>query len=401
MRKHLWILLTLAAVSVIALGSCAQQAAVEEEEEPAEAEAEAEEEAEPAAAEEEQVAEEEEAEPAAAAEEMEVCFVHNSFVDDQGWSFAHDRGRQYLEANLDGVTTSYVDEVFDTGGVDAAKVFQDLATQGCDLIFGTSFGYNDPIMQVAENNPDVIFQNYDQYLLTDNVGSFRLATHQGFYINGLVAGMMTEANVIGVVATFPIPQIVRETNAFALGVQAANPDAITKVVWLNSWYDPAREKEAAEGLISAGADVVQGMASSPSVIQAAEENGVYSLGFENDQSEFGPEYYLTSLVFEWGPAYVDMTQSVMDGTWEPDELWYGLEEGTMVPGTFGPAVTDDVIQAVEDATAAMIAGDLEVFAGPITDQEGNVRIPEGETMSIEDMLAIDWFIEGIEGSVSG
>jgi basic membrane protein A and related proteins len=339
-------------------------------------------------------------EPASAEKELSVCFVNNTTVNDQGWSYAHDQGRQYLEANLEGVKTSYVDEVYDTGGVDAAKVFQDLATQGCDLIYGTSFGYNDAIFEVGAKNPKVIFMNYDQYKTSENVGSFRLAADEGLYLNGILAGMTTKANFIGVVGTFPLPQLLREVNGFARGVFSVNPDATIRVVWLNSWYDPPRAKEAAEGLISAGADVVQQFTTSAAAVQAAEEAGVYGLGYQVDQSEFAPNYLLTSMVYNWGPVYVDITKSVQEGNWVSSELWYGLKEGAVGPGPYGPAVTEEMKQAVETAKAAIISGELAVFEGPIRDQDGNLRVPEGEHLSMEDLLQMDWLLEGVEGSVS-
>ena len=386
MKSRKWIYILLAAVLMLTLAACGSQA-------PEEAEPPSAEEAEPAAP-------EEEAEPAAADEALSVCFVNNTTVNDQGWSYAHDQGRQYLEANLDGVTTSYVDEIYDTGGVDSAKVFQDLATQGCDLIFGTSFGYNDAIFDVAGANPEVIFLNYDQYKTAENIGSYRLAADEGLYLNGILAGMATEADVIGVVGTFPIPQLVREVNGFAQGVFSVNPEATVKVVWLNSWYDPPRAKEAAEGLIVAGADVVQQFTTSAAAVQAAEEAGVFGLGYQVDQTEFAPNYLLTSMLYNWGPVYVDIAKSVLDGEWASAELWYGLVDEAIGPGPYGPSVTDAMKAAVEAARAGIISGDLEIFKGPIRDQDGTLRVPEGETLTLEELLAIDWLIEGVEGTVS-
>jgi basic membrane protein A len=338
--------------------------------------------------------------PEPVAEEMSVCFVNNTSINDQGWSYAHDLGRQYLEANLEGVTTSYVDEVYDTGGTDAAKVFQDLATQGCDLVFGTSFGYNDAIFEVAGKNPDTIFMNYDQYKIAENLGSLRLDAEEGLYLNGILAGMATEDNIIGVVGTFPIPQLLREINGFARGVYSVNPEAVIKVVWLNSWYDPPREKEAAEGLIVAGADVVQQFATSSATVQAAEKAGVYGLGYQVDSTSFAPNYLLTSMLYHWGPAYVEIAKSVMDGTWTSSELWYGLADGALGPGPYGPAVTDAMKAAVEAAQAAIISGELEVFEGPIYDQDGTLRVAEGETLTVEELLQMDWLMKGVEGTVS-
>jgi basic membrane protein A len=388
MKKQLWTLLVIFVAVTFLVGACAPSE-VTAPEDVGETEAEA-----PA----DDAEEAEEAE--APAEDLSICFVNNTTINDQGWSFAHNNGRLYLEENLEGITTSYVDEVYDTGGVDAAKVYQDLATQGCQAIFGTSFGYNDAIIEVAEKNPDVIFHNYDQYKMADNVGSYRLLADEGLYLTGILAGMATEVDVVGVVGTFPIPQLVREVNGFALGVRAANPDATVKVVWLNSWYDPPRAKEAAEGLISAGADVIQQFTTSAAAVQAAEEAGVYALGYQVDQMEFAPNYLLTSMLYHWGPVYMDLTEKILSGSWESEEFWYGLADGAVGVGPYGPEVTDEMKAAVDEASAAIVSGDLHVFAGPIYDQEGTLKVPEGESLTYADLLVMDWMVQGIEGSLT-
>lgn len=333
-------------------------------------------------------------------EDLKVCFVNNTTINDQGWSYSHNQGRLYLEENMEGITTSYVDEVYDTGGVDAAKVFQDLVTQGCEVIFGTSFGYNDAVAEVAEKNPEVKFLNYDQFKLAENIASYRLKADEGLYLTGILAGMATEEDLIGVVGTFPIPQLVREINGFAMGVKSVNPDATIKVVWLNSWYDPARSKEAAEGLINAGADVIQQFTTSAAAVQAAEEAEILALGYQVDQSEFAPEYLLTSMLYHWGPVYEDLTMMIKEGNWESGQYWYGLAEEAVGIGPYGPQVTDEMKANVEEAKAQIVSGELEVFEGPIKDQSGEVRVPEGETLTLDELLEIDWFVEGIEGTVS-
>lgn len=388
MKRSIWKYLALLLVVVFVISACGRAVT----EEPAEAES-------PVAEE----AAEEEAEEASGeteSEDLKVCFVNNTTINDQGWSFSHNQGRLYLEENVEGVTTSYVDEVYDTGGVDAAKVYQDLVTQGCEVIFGTSFGYNDAIVQVAEKNPDVLFLNYDQFKLAENVASYRLKADEGLYLTGIMAGLATEEDLIGVVGTFPIPQLVREINGFAMGVKSVNPDATVKVVWLNSWYDPARAKEAAEGLINAGADVVQQFTTSAAAVQAAEEAEVLALGYQVDQSEFAPDYLLTSMLYHWGPVYAELIKMIQDGNWESGEYWYGLADEAVGLGKYGPEVTSDMETAVADAKEGIVSGELEVFEGPIKDQDGEIRVAEGETLSLEEQLAMDWFIENVEGTVS-
>ena len=335
----------------------------------------------------------------AVTQELKVCFIHNSFVGDMGWSYAHDRGRQYLEENVDGVTTAYVENVPDASP-DVPKIVTDFANQGCQLIIGTSFGYADGLKEAAVKHPELTFQNFDYTHLAPNVGLHRVRTDQGMYLAGLVAGKITESNTIGVVGTFPIPQIVRQINAFALGAQAANPEATVKVVWLNSWYDPPKETEAAAGLIAVGADVVAHQTSSPSIIQEAEKQGAFSIGFQNDQGEFGPEYHLTDVTYEWGPLYAILAEAVIDGTWQSEDRWFGLAEGAIGLSPLGPAVPEDVHQLVEEKHQQIISGELQVFQGPVKDQEGNVRVPEGQALSLDDLLTVDWFVEGVEGTIA-
>jgi basic membrane protein A len=202
------------------------------------------------------------------------------------------------------------------------------------------------------------------------------------------------------VGTFPIPQLVREINGFAMGVKSVNPDATVKVVWLNSWYDPARAKEAAEGLINAGADVIQQFTTSAAAVQAAEEAEVLALGYQVDQSEFAPDYLLTSMLYHWGPVYADLVQMIQNGNWESGEYWYGLADEAVGLGKYGPEVTSEMETAVADAKEGIVSGELEVFEGPISDQDGEIRVAEGETLSLEEQLAMDWFIENVEGTVS-
>lgn len=396
MKKNLWKMIIVLVALTFAVSACGPGTTPESESasEPT-VEVQEEEEADAGEVEDEGVGESEET-----TDELNVCFVNNTTINDQGWSYSHNQGRLYLENNLDGVTTSYVDEVYDTGGVDSAKVFQDLVTQGCEVIFGTSFGYNDAVADVAEKNPDVKFFNYDQFKLAENIASYRLKADEGMYLTGILAGMATEEGVIGVVGTFPIPQLIREINGFAMGVKSVNPEATIKVVWLNSWYDPAASKEAAEGLINAGADVIQQFTTSAAAVQAAEKKGVLALGYQVDQSEFAPEYLMTSMLYHWGPVYAELTEMVKDGEWESGEYWYGLTEEAVGLGPFGPKVTDEMKANVEEAKAQIVSGELEVFEGPIKDQSGEVRVPEGETLTLDELLEIDWLVEGIEGSGS-
>jgi len=345
-------------------------------------------------------AEEVEAEPAEeAAAVQKACFIHSSTASDMGWTYANERGRAYVDENVEGVETTLIENISDFGGSDVEKVIEDFIQQGCTIIVGTSFGYSEAIGVKAEEHPDVVFLNESQYIPGDNIQSHWLRLYEGFFLTGVLAGSMTESDVVGIVATFPIPELLRRLNGFARGVQEVNPDATIKVVWINSWYDPAKETEAAESLIAAGADVIQHLSSSPASLQAAQAAGVYSIGYQNDQGEYGPDAYLASMLIEWGPLFADSIQKVIDGTWEGGTIWYGLESGALDAGPFSDLVPQDVQDLIADYKAQVISGDYKVWEGPMYSQDGTLQIPEGEVRSDADIDQIDWLLQGIDGTI--
>ncbi|WP_305856288.1 BMP family ABC transporter substrate-binding protein [Balneatrix alpica] len=334
----------------------------------------------------------------AQADPLKVGFVYVGPVGDAGWTAKHDQGRQCLEQQLgDKVSTSYVESVPE--GADAERVIENLARTGHKLIFTTSFGYMNPTLKVAKKFKDVKFEHATGYKTADNVSNYFTRAYQGRYLTGMVAGKMTKSNVIGYIGAFPIPEVVRGINAFTQGLREVNPEAKVKVVWINSWYDPAKEREAAEALMQQGADVLNTHSDSPAAIQAAEAKGVYAMGYHDDMSEFGPKAHLTATMHNWCNYYVERAQAVLDGSWTSQSSWPGMEAGTTHLAPYNEAIPADVVAMVEKRKQEIIEGSYKVFTGPVRDQSGAERVPAGEVMSDGAMLGFDWYVEGVEGEL--
>jgi len=329
------------------------------------------------------------------AKEMLVGFVYVSPIGDAGWSYAHDQGRMMVEA-LPGVKTSYVEAVPE--GPDSERVILNMARKGYDVIFATSYGYMDPMLKVAKQFPKVVFMHCSGFKQAENMGNYFGRMYQARYLSGLVAGAMTKSNIIGYAAAFPIPEVIRGINAFTLGAQAANPDVQVRVVWTKTWYDPAREKEAAKSLLDVGAGVIAQHQDSPSPQEAAEEKGVYSVGYNSDMSAFAPKAHLTAPLWNWGPYYVDIVGKVQKGTWKSEAVWPGLEYGIVDISPFGSMVPKALQDNVLAKKADIISGKLKVFAGPIKDQKGAVRIAKGVTAPDKELLGMTWFVQGVIGT---
>lgn len=330
-------------------------------------------------------------------EKFKVAFMYVGPVGDAGWTYEHDRGRKYLQDKLPWVETSSVESVPE--GADAERVLTELAEKGNKVIFATSFGYMDYVIKVAEKYPNVIFMHCSGYKTAKNVGTYFGQIEQPRYLSGIVAGKMTKTNLIGYVAAHPIPEVIRGANAFTLGVLSVNPKAKVKLVWTNTWYDPAAEKEAGKSLLEMGADVIAQHQDTPGPQQAAEEKGKYGIGYNSDMRAFAPKANLTSPVWNWGPYYVKTVQAVKDGTWKNDQYWGGMADGIVDLGPYGTAVPDDVKTLVEQKKQDILSGKLLVFAGPLKDQKGTVRVKEGEKMSDQDILGMNWFVKGVEGTI--
>lgn len=331
----------------------------------------------------------------AIAKDMKVGFVYVSPVGDAGYSYAHDLGRQAVEA-MDGVTTSYVEAVKE--GPDSERVILNMARKGFDVIFATSFGYMDPMLKVAKKFPKVAFLHCSGFKMSENMGNYFGKIYQARYLSGIVAGKMTKSNVIGYVAAFPIPEVIRGINAFTLGAQSVNPEVTVRVVWTKTWYDPATEKEAAKSLLDVGADIIAQHQDSPGPQEAAEEKGVYSIGYNSDMSSFAPKAHLTAPVWNWGPYYTQVVDQVRKGTWKAESAWPGLAEGIVDLAPFGPMVPQDVQNMVQEEKKAIAEGKKKVFTGPVADQAGKVRIAEGKTAADGELLGMTWFVKGVVGT---
>ena len=334
----------------------------------------------------------------AAAEPLKVGFVYVGPIGDHGWSYQHDQGRLALEAALgDQVETTYVESVPE--GADAERVIRQLASTGHKLIFTTSFGYMNPTNRVARSFPDVAFEHATGYQRGPNVSTYAARFYEGRYIVGLIAGHMTESGVVGYIGSHPIPEVIRGINSFTLALRSVRPDAEVKVIWVNSWYDPGREADAAKALIDQGADIILQHTDSPAPVQAAEDRGVLAVGEASDMMRFGPTAHLTAIVDIWDSYYIDRAQAVIDGTWSSEDTWGGLNAGMLEMSDYNDAIPANVVAIAEAAEAGIRDGSLHPFAGPIRNQAGELVIPEGEVVSDGDLLSMDWYVEGVQGSI--
>jgi basic membrane protein A len=328
---------------------------------------------------------------------LKVAFVFVAPIGDGGWSFMHNQGRLYLEKVFGSdIVTDFIENVPE--GAEAESVFRGYAQRGYDIVFGTSFGYMDSMVKVSKSFPKTTFMHCSGYQVTDNLGTYFGRMYEPRFLSGLVAGAMTKTNIIGYVAAFPIPEVIRGINAFAMGVQYVNPQAKVHVVWSNTWFDPAREKEAAVSLLDIGADVIAQHQDSPAPQQAAQDRGVYSIGYNSDMSAFAPKAFLAAPVWNWGPYYEKVVRSVMEGTWTNAQYWGGIKDGT-VDIVLSDLVPSGVAKLVMSMRTAIIKGDMHPFVGPIYDQAGNLKYAEGEIPSDGDLLSMDWFINNVVGKI--
>ena len=330
-------------------------------------------------------------------QEFKVGFIYVGPPGDAGWTYAHDQGRQYLEEKLPYVKTFYQESVNE--GADAERALNELAQKGCKVIFATSYGYMDSVIEVAKKYPDIVFMHCSGYKQAANVGTYFGRDYQPRYLSGLVAGKMTKSNKIGFVGAYPIPEVVRCINAFTQGVREVNPNATVEVNWTMTWYDPNKEKQAALSLIEKGCDLICQHQDSYAAQQAAEEKGVLAIGCDSDMHRFAPNANLTSSLFNWGDYYVKVVAEVKNGTWKSGDYWGGLDEGTVALAPITDKVPADVKALVAEKEKAIKAKNFDVFEGPIKDQAGTVKVPAGKSMSDADMLSFDWFVEGVLGSI--
>jgi simple sugar transport system substrate-binding protein len=337
--------------------------------------------------------------PAARAEEpLKVGFIYVGPVGDAGWTYAHDQGRLAMEKALGAkVKTTYVESVPE--GADAERVIRKLAADGNKLIFTTSFGYMNPTEKVSKAFPNVVFEHATGFKMGKNLGVYETRLYEGAYLLGVVAGKMTKTKSLGVVASFPIPEVIRNINAFTLGAQSVNPGIKTKVVWVNSWYDPAKERQAAEALIAQGVDVLNQNTDSPATLQAAQEKGVYAFGWDSDMSKFAPKAHLTASTNNWGDFYTETAKAVMAGTWKSADVRGGLKEGMVKMAPLNPVVPADAVKAFEEKKAAIASGKFKPFQGPIKDQSGAIKVAAGSEVPLKELLSMNYYVQGVEGTI--
>ena len=336
-------------------------------------------------------------ETTAAAEPLRVAFIYDGEADDGGWNETHELGRQYLIANMENVETTFVENV--SPGSEFQAAFEDFASQGYDMVVCTTFCQDD-IFLVAPNYPDTIFVSWAGYETLPNVGHYDSASEDGRYLDGIIAGSLADVSLVGYPAGFPIEEVVRNINAFTIGAREMNPDIEVQVIWINSWYDPPAEQQAAQALVDAGADALAAEVNAPAVASVAEAEGIGYTHYGIDVPQIAPNSWLSTFTFNWGPYYLAQAQALAAGTWEPSIVYGTMADGIVGLSSFGPMVSDETIALVEEKKQQIIDGTLDYWAGPIRDNQGNVVIAEGETVPYaERSLCCQWLVEGVIGEI--
>jgi simple sugar transport system substrate-binding protein len=335
----------------------------------------------------------------AASAPLKVAFVYVGPVSDGGWSYQHNLGRLALEKQFgERIQTTYVESVPETA--DAERVIRQLAAKDYAVIFATSFGYMEPTLKVAKLFPKVHFEHATGYKTADNVVTYDSRFYEGAYLLGVLAGRMSKTNTLGYIGSFPIPEVIRNIDAFTLGARSVNPKIHTKVVWVDTWYDPGKERQAAEALMAQGADILCQNTDSPAAVQVAEEKGIYAFGWDSDMAKYGPHAQLTANTENWGVYYIDEINKVLNGSWTGNrQARLGIKEGVVVLTPLNPVVPAEVARQFESKKQAIIAGSLLPFAGPIKDNTGSARIAAGASMPVDAMQSINWYVDGVDGVV--
>jgi len=335
--------------------------------------------------------------PAFAQEKTKVGYVFLGPIGDYGWTWAHNKGRELVDSTLgDKVETVYVENVAEDAS--AIPVMRDLAQQGCKLIFTTSFGYMDQTIQVAGEFPDVKFEHCTGYKRADNVATYNSKFHEGRAVLGTIAGKMSKTGVLGYLGSYKVPEVVLGVNSFCLAAQKQNPDAVVKLVMIDSWFDPPKEAAATETLINLGCDIVTTHTDSPGPLQILEQRGLYGFGQGADMSQFAPHAHLTAIEDNWGPYYVERVRALLDGTWTSTDTWYGFKEGTVKIAPYNDAVPDDVRALADGVQQGYKDGSYNIFTGPISDQDGKMMVADGVVMADADLAEIDWYVKGVQSA---
>ena len=340
--------------------------------------------------------------PAAApakAEPLKIAFAYVGPVGDGGWTFAHDNGRKAVEKEFgDKVVTSFVEKVPESA--DAERVIRDMAGQGNKLIFGTTFGYMEPMLKVAADMKDVKFEHATGYKSADNMRTYDSRTYEGAYMAGVVAGKMTKSNTLGVVASIPIPEVIRNINSFTLGAQSVNPKIKTKVVWVNEWFNPPKETEAATALINGGADVLMQNTDSSAVLQTAEKLGKRAFGWDSDMTAYGPKAHLGSAVINWGPYYIKAVRDALEGKWTGNQAaWWGVKEGAIDFVSVAADVPEDAKKKLDEVKAGLKDGSFVIWKGPIVGQDGKEVLAKDAVADDKFLGGINFYVKGVEGKV--
>jgi simple sugar transport system substrate-binding protein len=330
---------------------------------------------------------------AQAADKLKACWVYTGPIGDFGYSYQHDQGRLEVEKALgDKVETAYLENVSE--GPDADRAFERLARENCKIIFGTSFGFMDAEVKVAKKFPKVMFEHATGFKTGDNLGIYNARFYEGRYVLGQIAAKESKKGLAGYIVSFPIPEVVMGINSFILGAQSVNPDFKVKIVWVNSWFDPGKEADAAKALFDQGADIIVQHTDSTAALQVAEERKLHGFGQSSDMIKFAPNAQLTSLTDEWGPYYISRVQAALDGTWKPDNVWLGIKDGAvkLAPYTNMP----DDVKAMAEATEKKIAGGWNPFTGPVSKQDGSAWLKDGEVADDGTLLGMNFYVKGID-----
>lgn len=331
-------------------------------------------------------------------EPLKIAFAYIGPVGDGGWTFAHDNGRKAIEKEFgDKIKTTYVENVPESA--DAERVIRDLVSQGNKIVFGTTFGYMEPMLKVAADHKAVKFEHATGFKSSENLRTYDSRTYEGAYMAGVIAGAMSKTGTLGVVGSVPIPEVIRNINSFTLGAQSANAKIKTKVVWVNKWFDPPAETQAAQSLINAGADVLFQNTDSSAVLQTAEKAGKYAFGWDSDMRSYGPKAHLASAIINWGPYYIKATKDVLEGSWTNASAWWGVKEGAIDLVSINPVVPEETQKRIDQIKAGLKEGSFSIWKGPIKDQEGKELIAKDTVADDKFLSTLNIYVQGVEGKV--
>jgi basic membrane protein A len=334
------------------------------------------------------------------AADFKAAWIYVGPHDDHGWSQAHDQGRLYVQQKLGSkVKTTFKENVPE--GPQTSQVIESLIRDGNKIIFGTSFGFQPAMVAAAKKHPDVYFEMATGTAQSKNMAEYFGAGEDAIYLSGMAAGAATKKGTIGYVVPFAIPEVIRHANAFALGAQATHPGVKVRLIWTNSWFDPGKEKKAAQNLVSAGSDVLGQNVDSPAAGQYAESKGIPWVGYDSDARKFAPKQWLTAAIYNWGPYYLRKIKAAMNGTWKTNFYYGNLKDGFVGLAPYGPKVTAKTKAAIANKKRALIKGTFYEFAGPLYDQKGKLRVPKGKRLNVKDLYAMSWLVKGVIGSAKG